>query len=119
MKTIIFLAIIVVVVGIQLVSCNLSEKDLKNMKLIMCGECKDAKVKEDLDKYDKCVITALPDEVKKEQEIQKEHGNDQDKCFEHMMKHYDDLKKSKPDGYKKMEECFITNVKYEDIDKCH
>ncbi|XP_054153865.1 uncharacterized protein LOC128952488 [Oppia nitens] len=119
MKTIMFLAIIVIVVGIQHVLCQYSEKDLKNMKLIFCGNCKDTKVNEDIAKYGECVKAALPDEVKKGMEIRKEQTNDQDKCFEHMMKHYEELKKSNPDGYKKNQDCFHNNVKYEDVDKCH
>ncbi|CAG2168896.1 unnamed protein product [Oppiella nova] len=101
------------------VSANYSEEDIKNMKMIFCGTCKDEAVRKDLMNYAKCATKLFPEITQKVMAIRAAKKDDIDGCFTDVMALFQDFMKTNPDASKKGEECFHANVKMEDLKNCH
>ncbi|CAG2102102.1 unnamed protein product [Medioppia subpectinata] len=101
------------------VSANYTEEDIKNMKMIFCGVCKDEAVRNDLMNYGKCAAKLFPEITGKVMAIRTAKKDDMDGCFTDVMALFTEFMKTNPDAAKKGEECFHANVKKEDLKNCH
>ncbi|XP_054153841.1 uncharacterized protein LOC128952464 [Oppia nitens] len=99
---------------------NTQDEDFKKHgKMILCGECKDAGVRADLQKFKDCTAELYPKEMQTMMAIREANKSNPDVCMEKMMTEMLEYSRKDPAGVIKVTECFNTNVVRQHLDKCH
>ena len=76
-------------------------------------------MKKDLVAYAKCSTSLYPEVSKKVLGLRSSLKDEPDECFEQVKKVVKDFAKADPEGTKKLEDCFHSNVNKDHLVKCH